>query len=43
MSSQFSGKYALVTGGNKRIGFAICQGLLAVGFDVILAGRSLMP
>ncbi len=34
-------KYALVTGGNKGIGFAICQGLLAVGFDVILAARSL--
>ncbi|BAY44298.1 oxidoreductase, short-chain dehydrogenase/reductase family protein [Scytonema sp. HK-05] len=37
----FSGKYALVTGGNKGIGFAICQGLLAAGFDVILAARSL--
>ncbi|MBW4500143.1 MAG: SDR family oxidoreductase [Scytonema hyalinum WJT4-NPBG1] len=41
MSSQFSEKYALVTGGNKGIGFAICQGLLAAGFDVILAARSL--
>lgn len=34
-------KYALVTGGNKGIGFAICQGLLEAGFDVILAARSL--
>jgi NAD(P)-dependent dehydrogenase (short-subunit alcohol dehydrogenase family) len=32
---------ALVTGGNKGIGFAICQGLLAAGFEVILAARSL--
>lgn len=43
MSLQFSEKYALVTGGNKGIGFAICQGLLAAGFDVTVAGRSLMP
>lgn len=34
-------KYALVTGGNKGIGFAICQGLLETGFNVILAARSL--
>jgi NAD(P)-dependent dehydrogenase (short-subunit alcohol dehydrogenase family) len=34
-------KYALVTGGNKGIGFAICQGLLAAEFDVILAARSI--
>jgi NAD(P)-dependent dehydrogenase (short-subunit alcohol dehydrogenase family) len=34
-------KYALVTGGNKGIGFAICQGLLKAGFEVILAARSL--
>ena len=34
-------KYALVTGGNKGIGFAICQGLLKSGFEVILAARSL--
>lgn len=31
---------ALVTGGNRGIGFAICQGLLERGFDVILAARS---
>jgi NAD(P)-dependent dehydrogenase (short-subunit alcohol dehydrogenase family) len=37
----FSRKYALVTGGNRGIGFAICQGLLAAGFEVILAARSL--
>lgn len=34
-------KCALVTGGNKGIGFAICQGLLTAGFEVILAARSL--
>ena len=42
MTAQFQGKRALVTGGNKGIGFAICQGLLAAGFDVILAARSLV-
>ena len=41
MTIQFQGKRALVTGGNKGIGFAICQGLLAQGFEVILAARSL--
>lgn len=41
MNSQFQGKYALVTGGNKGIGFAICQGLLAAGFEVIIAARAL--
>jgi len=41
MNASFQGKRALVTGGNKGIGFAICQGLLAKGFDVILAARSL--
>lgn len=30
MNAQFQGKHALVTGGNKGIGFAICQGLLAI-------------
>lgn len=34
-------KVALVTGGNKGIGFAICRGLLAQGFEVILTARSL--
>ncbi len=33
-------KRALVTGGNKGIGFAICQGLLTAGFEVTLAARS---
>jgi NAD(P)-dependent dehydrogenase (short-subunit alcohol dehydrogenase family) len=32
---------ALVTGANKGIGFAICQGLVEKGWDVILAVRSL--
>lgn len=40
MNTQFQGKRALVTGGNKGIGFVICQGLLAQGFEVILAARS---
>lgn len=34
-----SKKTALVTGGNKGIGFAICKGLLDAGFDVFLAAR----
>jgi NAD(P)-dependent dehydrogenase (short-subunit alcohol dehydrogenase family) len=34
-------KRALVTGGNKGIGFAICQGLLTAGFEVTLAARSI--
>ncbi len=36
-----SNKIALVTGANKGIGFAIVQGLLDKGFEVILAARSL--
>ena len=39
MNSQL--RTALVTGGNKGIGFAICQGLLAKGFEVVIAARSL--
>ena len=41
MNTQSSVKRALVTGGNKGIGFAICQGLFAAGFEVIIAARSL--
>jgi NAD(P)-dependent dehydrogenase (short-subunit alcohol dehydrogenase family) len=41
MIASSPGKRALVTGGNKGIGFAICQGLLAQGFEVIVAARSL--
>ncbi|MBW4662489.1 MAG: SDR family NAD(P)-dependent oxidoreductase [Drouetiella hepatica Uher 2000/2452] len=41
VNSNQQNKYALVTGGNKGIGFAICQGLLKAGFEVILAARSL--
>jgi len=33
-------KLALVTGGNRGIGFAICQGLLEAGFEVILSART---
>ncbi|MEM8604145.1 MAG: SDR family NAD(P)-dependent oxidoreductase [Cyanobacteria bacterium P01_H01_bin.121] len=36
-----SAKQALVTGGNRGIGFAIAQGLLAQGFEVIITSRSL--
>ncbi len=38
---QHQTKLALVTGGNKGIGFVICQGLLQADFEVILAARSL--
>ena len=34
-------KIALVTGGNRGIGFAITQGLLAFGYQVIITSRSL--
>ncbi|PSB55789.1 short-chain dehydrogenase, partial [Chroococcidiopsis cubana CCALA 043] len=34
MSAQFQGKRALVTGGNKGIGFVVCQGLINQGFEV---------
>jgi NAD(P)-dependent dehydrogenase (short-subunit alcohol dehydrogenase family) len=34
-------KWALVTGGNRGIGFAIAQGLLAQGYEVIITARSL--
>ncbi|MEO0373666.1 MAG: SDR family NAD(P)-dependent oxidoreductase [Cyanobacteria bacterium P01_A01_bin.17] len=33
-------KTALITGGNRGIGYAICKGLLKADFDVILAARS---
>ena len=41
MAPSFQGKHAVVTGGNKGIGFAICQGLLAAEFDVFMAARSI--
>jgi NAD(P)-dependent dehydrogenase (short-subunit alcohol dehydrogenase family) len=41
MTAQLKGKRALVTGGNKGIGFAICQGLITQGFEVIMAARAL--
>ena len=34
-------KRALVTGGNRGIGFAISKGLLAAGYEVIITSRSL--
>ena len=33
-------KRALITGGNRGIGFAIAQGLLAQGYEVIITARS---
>ncbi len=36
-----SQKRALVTGGNRGIGYAIAQGLLAKGYEVIITARSL--
>ena len=41
MAPSFRGKCAVITGGNKGIGFAICQGLLAAKFDVFVAARSI--
>jgi NAD(P)-dependent dehydrogenase (short-subunit alcohol dehydrogenase family) len=41
MTKKFKGKTALVTGGNKGIGFAISKGLAELGFEVIIAARSL--
>jgi NAD(P)-dependent dehydrogenase (short-subunit alcohol dehydrogenase family) len=40
VSSNPPAKTALVTGGNRGIGLAICQGLLDAGFTVILAART---
>jgi NAD(P)-dependent dehydrogenase (short-subunit alcohol dehydrogenase family) len=34
-------KRALITGANRGIGFAIAQGLLAKGYEVIITSRSL--
>ncbi|MCC5656238.1 SDR family NAD(P)-dependent oxidoreductase [Nostoc sp. XA010] len=34
-------KWALVTGGNRGIGFAIAQGLVAKGYSIIITSRSL--
>jgi NAD(P)-dependent dehydrogenase (short-subunit alcohol dehydrogenase family) len=34
-------KYALITGGNRGIGFAIAQGLITQGYDVIITARSI--
>lgn len=38
--TKFDGKIALVTGGSRGIGFAVCKGLLKAGFNVFLAARS---
>lgn len=34
-------KFALITGGNRGIGFAIAQGLLAQDYEVIITARSI--
>lgn len=39
--TQLNDKVALVTGGNRGIGFAIAQGLLTKGYDIILTSRSI--
>lgn len=36
-----SAKRALITGGNRGIGFAIAQGLVAKGYEVIITARSI--
>ncbi|MGL5806935.1 MAG: SDR family NAD(P)-dependent oxidoreductase, partial [Xenococcaceae cyanobacterium] len=36
-----NGKTALITGGNRGIGFAIAQGLLFKGYQIIITARSL--
>lgn len=41
MNAQPGSKIALVTGGNRGIGFAVCKGLLDAGFEVMLGSRSL--
>lgn len=41
MNTPFRGKCVLVNGGNKGIGFAIYQGLLAAEFDVFVGARSI--
>ena len=41
MKEQQQRKQSLVTGGNRGIGFAIAQGLLTHGYDVIITARSL--
>ncbi|MEM1254047.1 MAG: SDR family NAD(P)-dependent oxidoreductase [Cyanobacteria bacterium P01_H01_bin.21] len=39
--ASISKKLALVTGGNRGIGFAIAQGLLTKGYEVILTSRTI--
>ena len=39
-ASQLSGKVAVVTGGSRGIGFAIAEGLVLLGTDVVICGRS---
>jgi 3-oxoacyl-[acyl-carrier protein] reductase len=40
MGSRLSGQWAAITGGSKGIGFAIAEGLLAAGANVVIAARS---
>lgn len=39
MSAAIPNRVALVTGGNRGIGFAICRQLAGLGYTVLLAGR----
>ncbi|MEM9137673.1 MAG: SDR family NAD(P)-dependent oxidoreductase [Cyanobacteria bacterium P01_F01_bin.42] len=41
MTKQSQQKRALVTGGNRGIGYAICAGLLESGFEVLLGSRNM--
>lgn len=40
MSRALSGQWAVITGGSKGIGFAIAEGLLAAGSNVVISARS---
>ena len=39
-ASKFAGKVAVVTGGSRGIGFAVAEGLVLLGADVVICGRS---